>query len=586
MSSYFSLPSFARAKKNKEQLEKTNPQKPVLDDEDEKFLNKQISSSEAPSAAKDEPPTKITEDGEEKPASEEEVEKAGASADQVIVPETQPDIKDGAQDVKPDSKADKAAEKDVADPPEQVPEESSAPAAKATKSKKDKGFELPSQEEAEAATRGFNVGGSDKGEKEDRGNKAQSEDGDKRTWASYLPTLHGGKKDAAGEQKPDEQSKEAGKEPEEPKEAGKEQKDGQVGEHAQGRTWAEYASATYSALPSIPSVPASWKSKDKDSKPEPVYNEDGTINEEKTREKEEREVSVLLDNLNMSSINNRVFAFSGETQKIYERFALVLKDTINGGPTAYEDMEKLMRDAGPELEKQFQSMPPFVQTLVKSLPTKLGTTLGPELLAAASEKPGADMQARMKAASKQSGGDPSLKTAESKLDKTEKGGEEGQKKKRTIPGLKGLVSQQGAVASILRNVVTFLQTRFPFLASTTNVVMSLGVFILMFVFWYCHKRGKEARLAKEAAKKDGGKVEEVEGDDDDIEVDVTDEEGEDEDVAEEEAATGEAEPIAEQTDSGEAVGEKTEKAKEEVLADHEMEDKPAERDTTKAKQTQ
>ena len=223
------------------------------------------------------------------------------------------------------------------------------------------------------------------------------------------------------------------------------------------------------------SITPSWTSKDKDSKVEPVYKEDGTVDEEKTKEKQEKEMSVLLDHLNLSSINNRVFAFSGETQKIYERFAQVLKDTMNGAPTAYEDMDKLMKDAGPTLEKQFQSMPPFVQTLVKSLPAKLGTTLGPELLAAASEKPGADMKTKMASASKQSGGGQDFNTAEaSKSKTTEKEGD--QKKKRKIPGLKGLVSEQGAVASILRSVVSFLKVRFPFLASTTNVVMSLAVF--------------------------------------------------------------------------------------------------------------
>merc|ERR1711939_1245868 len=84
-----------------------------------------------------------------------------------------------------------------------------------------------------------------------------------------------------------------------------------------------------------------------------------------------------------------------------------------------------------------------------------------------------------------------------------------EKSKRRVPGLKRLVGEQGAVASILRNVVNFLQTRFPFLASTTNVVMSLAVFILMFVFWYCHKRGREVRLAREAdAEKEGEGYEE------------------------------------------------------------------------------
>ena len=188
-----------------------------------------------------------------------------------------------------------------------------------------------------------------------------------------------------------------------------------------------------------------------------------------------QEVSVLLDNLNLSSINNRVFSFSEESQKIYHRFTLILKDVIEGGPTAYDDMEKLMHDAGPQLEKQFQNMPPFVQTLVKSLPAKLATSLGPEILAMASEKPGGDMQARMKAASKQSsaGGEPSIQIADTKKEETEK---DGKKQKRKIPGLKGLVSQQGAVASMLRSTVNFITTRFPFLASTTNVVFSLAAF--------------------------------------------------------------------------------------------------------------
>ncbi|KAI7606285.1 hypothetical protein KC346_g10612, partial [Hortaea werneckii] len=272
-----------------------------------------------------------------------------------------------------------------------------------------------------------------------------------------------------------------------------------------GRTWGDYANAAYSSLPSMQSLQA-WASKDKDGKVEPVYNDDGSINEQKTKEKQEREVSVLLDKLDMSSINNRVFSFSAETQKIYARFSDILRDTMNGGPTAYEDMEKLMREAGPTLEKQFYSMPPFVQTLVKSLPAKLGTTLGPELMAAASEKPGADMQARMKAAS-QKRDESSADPAASAPGSTGQGSTE--KSKRRVPGLKRLVGEQGAVASILRNVVNFLQTRFPFLASTTNVVMSLAVFIHMFVFWYCHKRGREVRLAREAdAEKEGEGYEE------------------------------------------------------------------------------
>lgn len=346
---------------------------------------------------------KITDKGELKEASSEEVKEA--EGDVVVVPETQPKPAD-------------------------------APAEKAAKKKAS--FELPSQEEAEALTRGWSSAEKLDGEKDTSGAAG------KKTWASYLPAkLQPAKKDGTTEK------------------ASQEQKDTTAEAPGNQRTWGEYASnLVLSNSLQVPSWPDSWTwSKDKDAKPEPVYNEDGTINEEKTREKEEKEVSVLLDNLNMSAINNRVFAFNQETQKFYDRFAQVLKDTINGVPTAYDDMDKLMRDAGPTLEKQFKTMPPFVQTLVKSLPAKIGTSLAPEIMAAASAKPGADMQAKMAA----EGSSSSSKS-------------ENKKKKRTIPGLKKLMSKEGVVATMLRNTVTFLTARFPFLASATNVILSLAVF--------------------------------------------------------------------------------------------------------------
>ncbi|PPJ57428.1 hypothetical protein CBER1_01352 [Cercospora berteroae] len=460
MSSYFTLPSFARAKKNQEELEKTNPTQPVLKDEDEKFLERHLSQDEGPKP--DLPPrpaevAKVTDEGEVKDASPAEAKAAG---EDVVVPETQPQSTD-------------------------------APKEKSNR----KSFELPSQEEAEEATRGWNSAVKLDDEK---GTTSTQE---KKTWASYLPAkLQPAKKEGApSSTKPAEQETKT--------------------EDTNQRTWGEYASNLVLSN-SLPSWPESWTwhSKDKDAKPEPVYNEDGTINEEKTKEKQEKEVSVLLDNLNMSAINNRVFAFNQETQKIYERFAQVLKDTINGVPTAYDDMDKLMRDAGPTLEKQFKTMPPFVQTLVKSLPAKLGTSLAPEIMAAASEKPGADLKAK--------------RAAEGSSTPTSSKPQE--KKKRTIPGLKKLMSKEGVVATMLRNTVNFLTTRFPFLASTTNVVLSLAVFILMFVFWYCHKRGKEVRLANESASSSQIFEQDGEGD---IEVSESSDSEEDEKAA---AAAAEA----------------------------------------------
>ena len=421
-STYFSVPSFARAKKNKEDLEKTNPQEPVLKDDDEKFLETQITSNEAEQYSQDIPAAKITDDGEEKEASPEEQAQAGGS---VAVPDTQPESTDGTAD--PDQQQEETSYDDVM-------KERAAARVKARKEKKRQSAELPSQEEAEAATRGFNS----KMEKE-------SSPTQKQTWSSYLSSV------TPTYKRPDD-----------------------------GRTWSEYASSYVPNMPKIPdvSLPSlKRKNKDQDAEAKVVYNEDGTVNEEATKDQQEREVGVLLDNLNLSSINNRVFAFSAETQKIYERFAQCLKDIINGVPTAYEDMDKLMKEAGPKIEAQFQSMPPFVQTLVKSLPMRIGSTLGPEFLAAASKKPGADMNARLAAASQPGAADSGINLASTSTTVTEKA-EDGteKKKKRRIPGLKSLVGEKSAVATMLRSCVSFLQTRFPFLASSANVAMSLAVF--------------------------------------------------------------------------------------------------------------
>ncbi|KAK3050894.1 hypothetical protein LTR09_007972 [Extremus antarcticus] len=539
-SSYFTLPSFARAKKNKEDLEKTNPQEPVLKDEDEKFLEKHISTDEAAKAQQsdDATATKITDDGEVKEVSKEE---AGGD---VIVPETQPESNvdggDGAADAggeqaveqKEEQNAEGGAEQtteqtmdQTADPAADDPsyddkmKEKGAEAKKARKAKKG-GMDLPSQEEAEAATRGF---GAEASATED---KSQ---GEKRTWKSYIASVRPASRkgnESTAEKLQDQPSKESPQTTEGKGESTDQQSkaEGEASDQqspTSSRTWTQYATSIVPPMPTIPSIPTSWKPKkaDPDAQPQPVYNEDGTINDTETAAQQEREVSVLLDNLNLSSINNRVFPLTAETQKYYERFAQCLKDSINGVPTAYEDMDKLMKEAGPRLEQQFKSMPPFVQTLVKSLPAKMGGVVGPELFAIAGDKPRNDMKTRMEAASRPGTTDSGISLPSGSAEKSEVAeGEDGKKKKRTIPGLKSLVGEKSAVAGMLRSAVTFLQTRFPLLASTTNVVMSLAVFILMFVFWYCHKRGKEVRLAREAAEAEGGDEAEIE------EVETSDEE--------------------------------------------------------------
>ncbi|KAK3724077.1 hypothetical protein LTR37_001199 [Vermiconidia calcicola] len=564
----------------KSEGENPTQQEPVLNSDDQKFLENEISTDEAAQQSQGEPVMKISDDGEMKEASKEEQEQAG---DSVIVPETKPEAsnegaqtaeqqqagdkedppetlpeasKEGTQDTKAGSASDSVAapdtqpadmskdstqdvrqkqSEDSAPAPESktetgddgvqgqeteqsyddVMKEKAAEAKNSRKSKKDKSFDLPSQEEAEAATK--------KGLDEQATQEGDTAQGGKRTWTSYIPSVRPSSS-SAKKSEATETSKE-GESGDSSAPQGEASEGTAATEDSTQRTWKDYAS-TY--VPSIPSISTSWKSSrtGKDAQPEVVYNEDGTVNEDATQDKQEREISALLSNLNLNAFNNRVFAVSGETQKYYERFAQCLKDIINGAPTAYQDLDQLMHEAGPQLQKQFDSMPPFLQTLVKSLPMKMG----PEIMAAASEKPGDDMKKRMEAASQRPATGESdaglpgdaFGTAEKEEGGDEKEGQ--QKKKRTIPGLKSLVGEKSAVSSMLRAAVSFLQTRFPFLASMTNVIMSLAVFILMFVFWYCHKRGKEVRLAREAEGKElkegeEDEVLEVSGDEAEVEDD-------------------------------------------------------------------
>lgn len=178
--------------------------------------------------------------------------------------------------------------------------------------------------------------------------------------------------------------------------------------------------------------------------------------EDEELRKENKELTEVLDQLNLSAVNNRVFSFSKESEALLAKFTQILKDIINGVPTAYNDLEKLFTDYDAQLKKMYGGLPPFLQNMVKSLPAKLTATLGPELLAAGAEKPGFDAKAAGAGASK------------------------GKKSKipglPAIPSLKSLVTAQGAVATALKSIVNFLKFRFPMLATGTNLIMSLAVF--------------------------------------------------------------------------------------------------------------
>jgi hypothetical protein len=185
-----------------------------------------------------------------------------------------------------------------------------------------------------------------------------------------------------------------------------------------------------------------------------------TVSQEEAA-KEKADMASILDQLSLSAINNRAFSFSRESHKLMEQFTQILKDIINGVPTAYDDLERLLTNRDKELRDMFNKMPPFVQNLVKSLPAKMSASVLPGLAAAASEKPGAD--AKMMAAGE--------KTSGSK------------KKKRSVPTLKNLVKGD-AVVGMLKSILNFLKLRFPTFLTGTNVLLSLAVFCMTYTPLY------------------------------------------------------------------------------------------------------
>ncbi|KAM0795000.1 hypothetical protein BDR22DRAFT_894586 [Usnea florida] len=202
-------------------------------------------------------------------------------------------------------------------------------------------------------------------------------------------------------------------------------------------------------------------------------NDDHTVSDPEAK-KEEEEMTSVLEQLNLAAVNNRVFSVSKESQELLRKFTLVLKDLMNGVPTAYGDLESLLTNSEDQIQRTYTHLPPWLQKLVEQLPSKMTKSIGPEMLAAAAEKHGMNSKYANLAA---------------------KGASKAGLKVR-VPSLKDLVTKPGAVAGMLKAIMNFLKLRFPAFLGM-NVLYSLALFVLLFVFWYCHKRGKEVRLEKE-----------------------------------------------------------------------------------------
>ncbi|THW64078.1 hypothetical protein D6D19_09552 [Aureobasidium pullulans] len=555
MSSYFDVLSWTRARKNREALEKINPQNPVLNDDDEQFLERITSQEAAVPPLPTIEPTVIDDEGNETEATATQKEaaemilpsspgeskekrtwasyipkvpnvavpsvpampslaslrgsKAGTKADEkeaVKLEDSDAKVEGSTelkasnedstpaatQDDKSDltDKADETVEaaKDTAEETAEVVKETAeetAESAKKTAEQTADAVRETAEETADAVNRTVQ-------ETTEEAKEELAKDDTKDSTTTSTPVINqeveepakddmNSKTDPELKEKASKDVSESKEQPEEGdgtnKETTGETEVGKTGEPAQ-RTWASYIPA----MPAIPSIGRNSKGKEAEELAKEQTPE--------AKEQNEREVSVLLDRLNLSAINNRVFSFSDQSQKIYGEFTLILKDIVNGAPTAWEDLEGFIKENEKHLEGMFKNMPPFVQTLVKSLPAKFASSMGPEIMAMAGDKPGNDLKQRMDAASKASS---SASAGVQNLNLDVK-----KKQKRKVPGLKDLASQKGTVTSMLTNIVNFLKVRFPAFVTGTNVVMSLAVFILLFVFWYCHKRGKEVRMLRDA----------------------------------------------------------------------------------------
>lgn len=174
----------------------------------------------------------------------------------------------------------------------------------------------------------------------------------------------------------------------------------------------------------------------------------------KEAQREEEDMTVVLERLNLAAVNNRVFSISDDTQELLEKFNLVFKDLVNGVPTAYDDLESLLTNGDRQLQKTFNSLPSFLQKLIEKLPETMTKGFAPEMMAAASEratKSGINMNNAGKAAA-----------AASKMGfKT--------------PSLKELVGKPAAITSMLRSIIGYLRARFPAFMGM-NVLWSLALF--------------------------------------------------------------------------------------------------------------
>lgn len=132
-----------------------------------------------------------------------------------------------------------------------------------------------------------------------------------------------------------------------------------------------------------------------------------------------------------------------------QKFTVILKDLVNGVPTAYDDLVYLLDESQEQLQNNYWRLPSYLQRLIRTLPARLSGGLGPEILATAAASAGSAGQSGTKHAAGKGG--------------------------LRIPSLKDMVTKPGAVAGALKAIMNFLKLRWPAFIGT-NLLWSLGLF--------------------------------------------------------------------------------------------------------------
>lgn len=168
--------------------------------------------------------------------------------------------------------------------------------------------------------------------------------------------------------------------------------------------------------------------------------------------RESEDLSRVLDDLNLAARNNKTFSLSQDSQELVGQFTAVLKDLVNGVPTAATDLRHLFEDHDGTLARNYEKLPGSMKKLVTSLPAKLTGTLAPELLAVAAESQG-------------------LRGADAPT-----GGLKDQALKLVMPkNLSDLVTKPSAIVGMLKAIMNALKLRWPAFIGT-NVIWSVALF--------------------------------------------------------------------------------------------------------------